>query len=150
MTYALGVSAAGGVDSGLVDTLSGDKIYLFLDGEVVKGLVGNDDGTANAGGAEAFTIGVITNTGVVTLTQIRAIVHDDINDHNEDDDDGTEPNDALPVNDAAIQHCFRGQQVRELTNVTACGPDHAAACDAKARRVRQHGRFHGQFRCIRE
>jgi len=81
VTYALGVSAPGGVDSGLVDTLSGDKIYLFLESGQVVGRVGlDDDGGANAGGAIAFTISVNTNSGVVTLEQDRAVVHNDSGD----------------------------------------------------------------------
>jgi hypothetical protein len=84
VTYALGVSAPGGVDSGLVDTLSGDKIYLFLETGEVVGRVGlDDDGGADAGGAEAFTISVNTDSGLVTLDQSRAVVHDDANDPDE-------------------------------------------------------------------
>ena len=76
ISYALGVSASGGVDSGLVDTLSGNKIYLFLEGGAVVGRVGTAS-AANAAGAIALTIAVVANTGNVTLTQNRAVVHDD-------------------------------------------------------------------------
>ncbi|MFI8610216.1 DUF5801 repeats-in-toxin domain-containing protein [Pseudomonas sp. NPDC077649] len=77
ITYALGVSADNGADSGLRDTLSGDKIFLFLEGGAVVGRVGTADNLANPAGAVAFTISVVTNTGAVTLTQSRSIVHDD-------------------------------------------------------------------------
>ncbi|MFC5697113.1 DUF5801 repeats-in-toxin domain-containing protein [Pseudomonas sp. GCM10022186] len=83
ITYALGVSATDGVDSGLLDTLSGDKIFLFLESGVVVGRVGTDGGLADPDGAEAFTISVVTNTGNVTLTQSRSVVHDDPNDPDE-------------------------------------------------------------------
>ena len=49
ISYALGVSAPGGVDSGLVDTLSGDKIYLFLEGGQVVGRVGLDGMAGESG-----------------------------------------------------------------------------------------------------
>ena len=60
VTYALGVKDLGGmdVDSGLVDTLSGDIIFLFLETGDVVGRVGKDDGTANAAGDVAFEISV--------------------------------------------------------------------------------------------
>ncbi|WP_375741385.1 DUF5801 repeats-in-toxin domain-containing protein [Pseudomonas boanensis] len=77
ITYTLGVSAPGGVDSGLVDTLSGDKIYLFLESGAVVGRVGTAGGLADAAGAVAFTISVVTNTGNVTLAQTRSVVHND-------------------------------------------------------------------------
>jgi hypothetical protein len=77
ITYALGVSALGGVDSGLRDTLSGDKIFLFLESGAVVGRVGTAGDLANAAGAMAFTITVVANTGNVSLTQSRSIVHDD-------------------------------------------------------------------------
>ncbi|RWC63323.1 DUF5801 repeats-in-toxin domain-containing protein [Mesorhizobium sp.] len=71
VTYALDVQSPG-VDSGLDDTLSGDNILLRvnLNGEV-EGYLENDTATV------AFLISVDENTGEVTLTQNRAIVHDD-------------------------------------------------------------------------
>ncbi|QOF74510.1 hypothetical protein IG197_29690 (plasmid) [Aminobacter sp. SR38] len=71
ITYALGVKSAG-VDSGLDDTLSGDDILLRLNasGEVEGYL-------ANATSTVAFVISVDENTGEVTLTQNRSVVHDD-------------------------------------------------------------------------
>ena len=80
ISYALSVSSAG-VDSGLVDTISGDKIYLFLQGGVVNGRVGLDnDAGSNAAGAVAFSISVNADTGAVTLTQNNSVVHNDPND----------------------------------------------------------------------
>jgi len=74
VTYALGVKQAG-VDSGVDDTLSGDNILLRLNnnGEV-EGYLQNHTGTV------AFVISVDENTGEVTLTQNRAVVHDDATD----------------------------------------------------------------------
>ncbi|WP_343572926.1 DUF5801 repeats-in-toxin domain-containing protein [Pseudomonas sp.] len=77
ITYALGVSASGGVDSGLVDTLSGDKIFLFLESGSVVGRVGTAGGLADAAGAIALTISVVANTGAVTLVQSHSVVHND-------------------------------------------------------------------------
>ncbi|AGI24978.1 hypothetical protein H681_15550 [Pseudomonas sp. ATCC 13867] len=77
VTYALGVSADNGVDSGLVDTLSGDKIYLFLENGSVVGRVGTAAGQADPTGDIALTIAVDANTGAVTLTQNNSVVHDD-------------------------------------------------------------------------
>ncbi|TIT83211.1 MAG: hypothetical protein E5W56_03125, partial [Mesorhizobium sp.] len=73
VTYELGVKSAG-VDSGLDDTLSGDNILLRvnLSGQV-EGYLANDTATV------AFLISV-DSTGEVTLTQNRAIVHDDTGD----------------------------------------------------------------------
>jgi len=75
--YQLGISASG-VASGLIDTLSGDPILLFmsLDGTFVEGRVGG------ALGAVAFTV-TVSSSGVVTLDQQRAVVHDDPNDPDE-------------------------------------------------------------------
>ncbi|RFQ15971.1 hypothetical protein D0N87_27190, partial [Pseudomonas sp. ATCC 13867] len=77
VTYALGVSADNGVDSGLVDTLSGDKIYLYLENGTVVGRVGTAAGQADPTGDIALTIAVDANTGAVTLTQNNSVVHDD-------------------------------------------------------------------------
>ncbi|MER9300484.1 DUF5801 domain-containing protein [Mesorhizobium sp. M0621] len=74
VTYALDVKSAG-VDSGLDDTLNSDNILLRLNasGEVEGYL-------ANATGTVAFLISVDENTGQVTLTQNRSVVHNDAND----------------------------------------------------------------------
>ncbi len=69
VSYQLNVSAPG-ADSGLVDTASGDAIVLFKEGDTLVGRVGD------AGGPISFTVTVNAATGVVTLDQQRAIVHD--------------------------------------------------------------------------
>jgi VCBS repeat-containing protein len=71
--YALGVSIAG-ADSGLVDTATGNKVFLFLESGVVVGREGTD-ATAAATGAIVLNINV--DAGLVTLDQVRAIVHSD-------------------------------------------------------------------------
>ena len=74
--YVLNVSSTGGVESGLIDSVSGDKIYLFKEGGQVVGRVGLDDnGGADPTGAIAFTISVDANSGAVTLEQDRSVVH---------------------------------------------------------------------------
>ena len=70
MTYALGVSAAG-VDSGLIDSVSGNHVFLFLESGQVVGREGTSAATA-VGGPIDFTILVAAN-GDVTLTQLRAV-----------------------------------------------------------------------------
>ncbi|ABB74581.1 hypothetical protein SAMN05216403_11734 [Nitrosospira multiformis ATCC 25196] len=70
LTYALGISLAG-VDSGLVDTATGEHVFLFLNGGVVQGLAGG------SGGPVVFTVSVNGTTGDVTLDQQRAVVHPD-------------------------------------------------------------------------
>jgi hypothetical protein len=70
--YVLGVKSAG-VDSGLDDTLSGDNILLRYNAtdQVVEGYL------ANATATLAFTVGVDADSGAVTLTQLRAVEHND-------------------------------------------------------------------------
>ena len=78
VVYTLAVGGAEPVNSGLSETLSGDKIYLYLESGVVTGRVGlDDDAGANAAGAIAFTISVNAATGAVTQTQNLAVVHND-------------------------------------------------------------------------
>ncbi len=75
-SYALGVSGPD-ADSGLVDTLTGEAVVLNLDditGEVV--------GTTADTGEEVLRIAVDA-TGSVTLTQYRAVMHDNPDDHDE-------------------------------------------------------------------
>ena len=56
--YTLGVKAAG-VNSGLVDTLTGHNIFLYVNGSGnVVGKVGSSTTVANSNGAVAFTISV--------------------------------------------------------------------------------------------
>ena len=69
IAYALSISEEG-ADSGLVDTLSGEKVLLYTnqDGEV--------EGLTETGGLLVFTISV-DEDGQVTVDQERALVHDD-------------------------------------------------------------------------
>ena len=67
LTYSLGVSAPN-ADSGLLDTLTGLNVLLSMDG---------DDVVGTAGGLEVLRITVDAQTGVVTLDQSRAVMHDD-------------------------------------------------------------------------
>ena len=80
--YTLGVTLSGGAapNCGLVDTATGDAIFLFLEGGVVKGRSG-DNAAAAAGGPVVFEISVDAS-GNVTLDQKSAVVHTDSNDHN--------------------------------------------------------------------
>ncbi|WP_378006067.1 DUF5801 repeats-in-toxin domain-containing protein [Aeromonas jandaei] len=67
LAYSLSVSASG-VDSGLNDTATGQHILLYLESGSVVGRVGNSSGSV------AFTL-TVSNSGVVTLDQLRAIEH---------------------------------------------------------------------------
>ncbi|PTT48561.1 DUF5801 repeats-in-toxin domain-containing protein, partial [Aeromonas sp. HMWF016] len=67
LVYSLNVSASG-VDSGLNDTATGQNILLYLESGNVVGRVGNSSGSV------AFTL-TVSNSGVVTLDQMRAIEH---------------------------------------------------------------------------
>ncbi|MFB2862510.1 DUF5801 repeats-in-toxin domain-containing protein [Aeromonas sp. MdU4] len=67
LAYSLSVSATG-VDSGLNDTATGQNILLYLESGNVVGRVGNSSGNV------AFTL-TVSNSGVVTLDQVRAIEH---------------------------------------------------------------------------
>ncbi|WP_113152805.1 DUF5801 repeats-in-toxin domain-containing protein [Nitratireductor sp. OM-1] len=73
ISYALSLN--NGTDSGLVDTLSGDAILLRVDGNGdIEGYLATDTNTV------AFKIDINPDTGDVTLTQNRSVVHDDVND----------------------------------------------------------------------
>ncbi|RUX48742.1 hypothetical protein EOA33_14695, partial [Mesorhizobium sp. M4A.F.Ca.ET.050.02.1.1] len=65
-TYALSVS---GVASGLLDTLTGQAINLSVTGGVVEGRTAVSN-------ALVFTVTVDATTGIVTLNQDRAVIHD--------------------------------------------------------------------------
>jgi hypothetical protein len=70
LTYALGVKSAGlNVDSGLVDTLTGDAVVLNKVGDAIVGTI---TGTST----EVFRITVNTD-GEVSFTQSRSVVHND-------------------------------------------------------------------------
>ena len=70
ISYKLGISAPGAA-SGLTDTLTNEAVTLSVNaaGTVVTG--------ASATGGTVFTITLNADTGVVTLDQVRAVVHDD-------------------------------------------------------------------------
>ncbi|WP_143087934.1 DUF5801 repeats-in-toxin domain-containing protein [Nitratireductor indicus] len=75
ISYALSLKNGNGTDSGLVDTLSGDAILLRVDGNGdIEGYLAGDTGTV------AFKIDIDPDTGDVTLTQNRSVVHDDASD----------------------------------------------------------------------
>ncbi|MBD5804310.1 Serralysin precursor [Azoarcus sp. Aa7] len=67
---------AGNTATGLTDTLSGQAIVLVDNGGVIEGrtTTGND---------VVFTVSIDANTGAVTLTQYRAVVHNDSTDPDE-------------------------------------------------------------------
>ncbi|MCL6684793.1 DUF5801 repeats-in-toxin domain-containing protein [Sphingomonas alba] len=68
------VTTVNGTDSGLVDTLTGQHIFLYNDGTGgVVGRVGTG-GVADSNGAVAFAV-TVNGSGVVTLDQSRAIFH---------------------------------------------------------------------------
>ena len=73
IAYALGVSSSG-ADSGLVDTASGNHVFLFVEGSQVVGREGTSAGVAQGVGPIVFTVSV-DGSGNVTLDQQRAIVH---------------------------------------------------------------------------
>ena len=88
-SYDLGISASG-ADSGLVDTATGNSVFLFLEAGVVVGREGTDALDA-ATGDTVFTLSVDAD-GTVTLDQQRAVVHAD----------GTDPDDATGLGSAGL------------------------------------------------
>ncbi|WP_374371659.1 DUF5801 repeats-in-toxin domain-containing protein, partial [Dongia sp.] len=72
--YVLGVSADG-ADSGLIDTATGNHIFLFLVNGQVIGKEGFDAASAEGSGATVFVVSVDNVSGEVTLDQQRAIQH---------------------------------------------------------------------------
>ena len=81
ITYALGVQSTG-VDSGLVDTETGESVFLFVENGEVVGRHGADSADAAANGEIVFVVRV-DGGGTVTLDQQRAVVHDDPDDPDE-------------------------------------------------------------------
>ncbi|MCP3400927.1 DUF5801 repeats-in-toxin domain-containing protein [Bradyrhizobium sp. CCGB20] len=71
VTYALSV-AAGGVDTGLVDSLTGNKVFLFSVNGVISAREGTD-ATAAASGPEVFKLEVDSTSGEVKLTLERSV-----------------------------------------------------------------------------
>jgi VCBS repeat-containing protein len=80
--YVLGVSAAGAA-SGVVDVATGNQVFLFLEAGVVVGREGANAGAA-ATGMVVFTVS-INASGLATLDQQRAVVHNDPLDADEPD-----------------------------------------------------------------
>ncbi|MGX8009504.1 Ig-like domain-containing protein [Mesorhizobium sp. ORM8.1] len=71
ISYGLSVTSQGET-SNLIDSATGEAVVLVLNGNTVEAHVGD------AGGALVFTMSVNTATGVVTLTQDRAVHQDDL------------------------------------------------------------------------
>ena len=70
LTFALSISAQG-VDSGLIDSQTGNHVFLFLENQQVAGREGADVGAA-ASGERVFTLSVDA-AGNVTLTDLRSV-----------------------------------------------------------------------------
>jgi hypothetical protein len=79
--YTLGVTLSGGSapNSGLVETATGDSIFLFFESGIVRGRSGDNAGAA-ASGPIVFEISV-NSSGLVTLDQKGAVFHTDNNLH---------------------------------------------------------------------
>ena len=90
--YALGVVAGA---SGLTDTATGEAVMLSLTGGVVEG-------RTESGGELVFTVSV-TSAGVVTLDQVRAVVHVD----------GTDPDDQTTLSAANLVTLTRTDTIRD-------------------------------------
>ncbi len=77
----------GDADSTLVDTATAEGVFLFIngDGTVITAKHGTDATDAENNGADAivFTISINPDTGTVTVTQLRALQHDDPADFDE-------------------------------------------------------------------
>ena len=71
IAYALSV-AAGGVDTGLVDSLTGNKVFLFSVNGVISAREGTD-ATSAASGPEVFKLEVDSTSGEVKLTLERSV-----------------------------------------------------------------------------
>ncbi|WP_271615375.1 DUF5801 repeats-in-toxin domain-containing protein, partial [Bradyrhizobium sp. CCBAU 51627] len=89
VTYTLAASGATstvGVDSKLIDSATGNHVYLFLEGGQVVGREGTTAATAATTGPIVFTLSVVTSgasAGDVTLTQFRAIHENNTASNNE-------------------------------------------------------------------
>lgn len=81
LVYSLGI-AAGNPASGLIDTATGHQVFLFLESGVVRGREGTDAADA-ADNDVVFEVSVVATTGVVTLDQKRAVIHDPNNGPND-------------------------------------------------------------------
>ncbi|MBR1126648.1 DUF5801 repeats-in-toxin domain-containing protein, partial [Bradyrhizobium iriomotense] len=70
LTFALSISAPG-VDTGLIDSQTGNHVFLFLENGVVVGREGKDAAAA-ASGPQDFTLSVDAS-GKLTLTDLRSV-----------------------------------------------------------------------------
>ncbi|MHC2816878.1 hypothetical protein ACVMBY_000438 [Bradyrhizobium huanghuaihaiense] len=70
LTFALSISAPG-VDTGLIDSQTGNHVFLFLENGVVVGREGKDAAAA-VNGPQDFTVSVDAN-GKLTLTDLRSV-----------------------------------------------------------------------------
>ncbi len=75
LTYALSINGGDGTASGLTDTATGNGVFLFLEAGVIVGREGTDAADAAAGDV-VFTV-TVDAAGLVTLDQLRAVVHPD-------------------------------------------------------------------------
>lgn len=76
VSYVIAILGGDGTATGLTDTLTNQSIVFFNNNGVIEGHVGA------VGGPLSFTISVAAD-GDITLTQYRAVVHDDPLDHDE-------------------------------------------------------------------
>lgn len=92
LVYTLGIGA-GGPNSGVLDTATGDAVFLFLstDGTTITGKAGTSLANAETGPV-VFEIAVDPDTGIVTFDQQRAILHPD----------DTDPDDAVTLADTLV------------------------------------------------
>ncbi|MDN5005322.1 DUF5801 repeats-in-toxin domain-containing protein, partial [Bradyrhizobium sp. GCM10027634] len=70
LTFALSISAPG-VDTGLIDSQTGNHVFLFVENGVVVGREGKDAAAA-ANGPQDFTVSV-DGSGKLTLTDLRSV-----------------------------------------------------------------------------
>ncbi|OAF19403.1 DUF5801 repeats-in-toxin domain-containing protein [Bradyrhizobium neotropicale] len=72
ISYAVSVSG-GGVDTHLLDSLTGHEVFLFNENGTVVARVGTDLATSDPDGAIAFTLKVDSLSGQVTMTLDRSV-----------------------------------------------------------------------------
>ncbi|MBR0822287.1 DUF5801 repeats-in-toxin domain-containing protein, partial [Bradyrhizobium liaoningense] len=72
ITYALSV-ATGGVDTHLIDSLTGHEVFLFNENGAIVARVGGEGATPDANGAIVFTLEVDSSSGEVKLTLDRSV-----------------------------------------------------------------------------
>jgi hypothetical protein len=85
-SYSLSLATTTGVDSGLT-TDAGTHIFLFKEGSLVVGRIGN------SAGAAAFAVSIDSSSGVLSMAQYSAVSHTNT----------SNPNDSTHVADSALQ-----------------------------------------------